>query len=625
VSRPLPFVAVVGQEHAKRALLMAAVEPLLGGVLLRGDKGSAKTTLARGLATLLPGDAPFVELPLGAAEDRVLGSIDLTELLANASPSFRPGLLAAAHGGVLYVDEINLLADHLVDALLDVAASGVNRVERDGISHVHPARFVLVASMNPEEGELRPQLLDRFGLSVDVRAPLDVSSRVQAVRRQLSIEMAAGGDADYETATIELRERVDRARRSMASVDDEVLHVASSVALDVGAEGLRADLMLVRAARANAALADRSEATVDDLRKVAGFVLSHRRRRRPFEQPGVDQNELDDAFDRAAPPTAHDATGRATANQDRQAPIDTPDAPSTPDPTNWPDTGTDSVAEDRLDHPDTGVVHHATLPVAPKKSHSGPTGRGGLSEGQRGRTIRTALIGDGRPHPVASAVALATRRAVEATPEVGPRTSDLRSVERENTTSTLVVFVVDASSSMGVEHRMAATKAAVIGLLGDAYRRRCRVALVTFRADRAETVLRPTASVEIAHARLAELRTGGTSPIAAGLIEAMSLVGAAGRDRHASVVLVTDGRASGHGKDPRDAIAAAIDAARSLVRRGIGLVVVDSETGPTRLGFARHLATEAGGSLLPIAHLHELSAPDRPAPLISSDPTRSIT
>ncbi|MFP5488043.1 MAG: ATP-binding protein [Acidimicrobiia bacterium] len=315
----LPFAAVVGQEHAKRALLLAAVEPLLGGVLLRGDKGSAKTTLARGLAALLPGDAPFVELPLGAGEDRVLGSLDLTELLANSTPTFRPGLLAAAHGGVLYVDEINLLADHLVDALLDVAASGVNRVERDGISHIHPARFVLVASMNPEEGELRPQLLDRFGLSVDVRAPSDVGGRVEAVRRQLAADARQG--ADFASDTDALREVISAAQQRSVTVDDDVLHVASTVALDVGAEGLRADLMLVRAARATAAVADRDAVTPEDLRSIAELVLGHRRRRKPFDQPGIEPGQLDEAFDRAtSPDDSHEIPERDTDDNDDATP-----------------------------------------------------------------------------------------------------------------------------------------------------------------------------------------------------------------------------------------------------------------------------------------------------------------
>src|SRR5256885_6109675 len=183
-----PFSAVVGLDDVKLALLLVAVDPAIGGVLLRGQKGSAKSTLARGLAALLADDAPFVELPIGATEDRVVGTIDLAAALTAGERRFEPGLLAAAHGGVLYVDEVNLLPDHLVDVLLDVAASGVNRVEREGVSHVHPSRFVLAGSMNPEEGDLRPQLLDRFGLAVDVTSPADPEARAEAVRRRLALE-----------------------------------------------------------------------------------------------------------------------------------------------------------------------------------------------------------------------------------------------------------------------------------------------------------------------------------------------------------------------------------------------------------------------------------------------------
>ncbi|MGH9149804.1 MAG: ATP-binding protein, partial [Acidimicrobiales bacterium] len=183
-----PFSAVVGQDELKLALLLNAVDPAVGGVLLRGQKGSAKTTLARGLAALLPGGSPFVELPLGATEDRVVGTLDLAAILATGEARFHPGLLHSAHGGVLYVDEVNLLADHLVDVLLDVASSGVNRVEREGVAHAHPSRFVLVGSMNPEEGELRPQLLDRFGLSVEVAAPTDPDQRAEAVARRMAFD-----------------------------------------------------------------------------------------------------------------------------------------------------------------------------------------------------------------------------------------------------------------------------------------------------------------------------------------------------------------------------------------------------------------------------------------------------
>lgn len=238
-----PFSAVVGQEQAKLALQLIAVDPGIGGVLLRGEKGSAKTTLARGLAALMD-DAPFVELPLGATEDRLLGSIDIAAALTANRVSFRPGLLADAHGGVLYVDEVNLLADHLVDTLLDVAASGVNRVERDGVAHQHDARFVLVGSMNPEEGELRPQLLDRFGLCVEVRAPLDPADRAEIVRRRLAFdrdESEGGyGSGDRRLAAT-LRHTCP------ADVPDEIVSQAAAIALAAGVEGLRADLVLCRA------------------------------------------------------------------------------------------------------------------------------------------------------------------------------------------------------------------------------------------------------------------------------------------------------------------------------------------------------------------------------------------
>lgn len=629
MSAPLPFTAVVGQEQAKTALLLAAVEPLLGGVLLRGDKGSAKTTLARGLAAVLPGDAPFVELPLGAGEDRVLGSLDLHALLTDGIPAFRPGLLASAHAGVLYVDEINLLADHLVDALLDVAVSGVNRVERDGLSHTHPARFVLVASMNPEEGELRPQLLDRFGLSVDVRAPAVVAERVEAVRRQLALEREGVSEAMADDAA-ELRRRVGLARGREVSVDDELLRVASSVSLAVGAEGLRADLMLVRAARAHAALAGRSAAELGDLRAVAELVLGHRRRRRPFEEPGIDRSELEEAFARALEARSRPGDPIATDPEPEPGPGPGPALELEPAPEHEPATGRHEVGrppapggparepqlcaeqegsgegrapDGRLDPPAGDAPGGITLPVRPS-GRVGSSGRAGLAPaGRRGRTVGSVRFDAELPvDPVGSAVALAGRRAATGRPDAAVTLEDLRSARREQSVGALVVFVVDASGSMGVEHRMAGTKAAVLALLADAYRHRCRVALVAFRGDGAETVLRPTGSVEVARARLADVMTGGASPIDAGLREAALLV-----DRAAPgtpvVVVVTDGRATAAGVDPRHVFARAVDAARALRRRGVELVVVDSEQGSGRLGLARRLADAAGAVAIDLDEL----------------------
>ena len=269
-----PFSAVVGQDDAKLALLLNAIDPAIGGALLRGQKGSAKSTLARGIAALLPGKAPFVELPVGATEDRLVGTLDIEDALGKGKRRFQPGLLHAADGGVLYVDEVNLLPDHLVDVLLDVAASGVNRVEREGISESHPSRFVLVGSMNPEEGELRPQLLDRFGLAVDVVASVDAEERAEAVRRRLAFDT----DPDkFATAWDERELRALLAGCAPAVLPADVLDTVTRLCAAVGAEGLRADLVICRAAAALAGWEGRAETADDDVRRVAHLALAHRR------------------------------------------------------------------------------------------------------------------------------------------------------------------------------------------------------------------------------------------------------------------------------------------------------------------------------------------------------------
>ncbi len=548
-----PFSAVVGQDEAKLALLLAAAEPAIGGVLLRGQKGSAKTTLARGLAALLPGDAPFVELPVGATEDRVVGSIDLAAALTGGEVRFSPGLLAAAHGGVLYVDEVNLLPDHLVDVLLDVAVSGVNRVEREGISHVHPSRFVLIGSMNPEEGDLRPQLLDRFGLAADVTAPVDPGERAEAVRRRMAFDADPGGfAADWPDKPLPTNTR--------AGVSDDLVHTVSVLCASVGAEGLRADLVICRAAAALAGMEGRAEATVDDVRRVASLALAHRRRRHPLEDPGMSQQEVDEALDEATEP--------ATQDQDRVA---APDAPP------------DRVS--RLEAPRTVATGG---------------GRRSVVEGPRGR-----LVGDRAPAGPLGSVAVgptiraaATRSAVDGGPLVAP--GDLREAVREERAGNLVILAVDASGSMGAETRMEAAKGAVLGLLLDAYQRRDRVALVTFRGDGAEVALRPTGSVEVARARLTELPTGGRTPLAAGIATALGLA------QHPAdrplLVLVSDGRATA-GPEGMDPLVAAKEAAAEVRRRGVPAVVVDAEDGHTRLGLAAELAEAMGARYLTLPQL----------------------
>ena len=319
-----PFAAIVGQEEMKLGLLIAAVDPSVGGVLVFGDRGTGKSTAVRALAALLPpmqvnagcrygcdpdapatwceecrarddaperrsAPVPVVDLPLGATEDRVVGALDLERALVRGEKAFEPGLLARAHRGFLYIDEVNLLEDHLVDLLIDVAASGENVVEREGLSVRHPARFVLVGSGNPEEGELRPQLLDRFGLSVDVRTPDDIAARVSIVRRRDAYERDPSGfAATWRAADEALRGRVETARAGLPEVDvpDAVLEQAARLCVALGTDGLRAELTLLRAARALACLDGDAEVAERHLRRVAPSALRHRLRRDPLDEAG---------------------------------------------------------------------------------------------------------------------------------------------------------------------------------------------------------------------------------------------------------------------------------------------------------------------------------------------------
>jgi len=593
---PFPLSAVVGQEDLKLALLLHAVDPKLGGVLIRGEKGSGKSTAARALATLVGDGAPFVELPIGATEDRVVGTLDLEGALLEGRSRLRPGLLAAADGGVLYVDEVNLLADHLVDVLIDAAAFGVNRVERDGITAEHPCRFVLVGSMNPEEGELRPQLLDRFGLAVEVRAPRDPGVRTEVVRRRLAYDADPAAFADRFAAEEDglraaIADAVDIAGDVV--VPDDVLALASRLCAELDAEGLRADLVLARGAAALAAMEGRKEATDDDVVRLAPLALAHRRRRGPLDAPGLDPRELEEALERAAPPPP-----------DRSEPQE---GSVPPDPRSSAD---DDAAAEPPSRRNPSVPAPGVFLALKTQRPSGVLGRRNRGPAERGGIVAARPSPEGVSDVAVAATvqAAAARRA--GAPAADPTTAavveraDLRQAVREARTANLVVLCVDASGSMGAARRMEAVKGAAVSLLLDAYQRRDRVALVTFAGDEARVALRPTGSVEVARARLTDLPTGGRTPLAAGLRAALD-VARSGRhrdpDRRPVIVVVTDGRATSAGpsRDPGhpvagNPLAAALEAAAAIAAAGIETLVVDAEDGDVRLGLARDLADAMG-------------------------------
>jgi magnesium chelatase subunit D len=632
---PYPFSAIVGQDDLKLALLLNAVSPEVGGVLVRGEKGTAKSTAVRALAKLLPPikviagcpyscdssspnpdcpagphpeDAPveeravrLVELPVGASTDRLAGTLDIEKALAEGKKAFEPGLLAAAHRGILYVDEVNLLSDHLVDLLLDVAAMGVNHVEREGVSVRHPSRFILVGTMNPEEGELRPQLLDRFGITVEISGSPDPAERVEVVRRRLHheadpVDFLRKWAADDEAFARSVEEA--SARLEATHLPESILYKIATLCAELGVDGLRGDIVTAKTARALAAWDNRDEVVTDDVRRAALLALSHRRRRGPFEQPGIDPEELENALsDGPEPPDGPDGGGspppEGRGSSERE--------PRSPDRES---SETRSGAGER-NHAATKQFRPVRLEV-PEKGWGGPLGR-------RSRVVGGLLgqpVGDREPDAgSARDVALAaTLRAAapyqkargrsSARPEILVRPEDLREKVREGREGNLILFAVDASGSMAAKKRMSAVKGAVLSLLADAYQRRDKVGLISFRGKGAQLLLPPTASVELAAPRLEELPTGGRTPLAAGLEKAAEVLTRErlrDGERRPLLVLLTDGRVT-VGADPHG-VAARLRALR------ITSVVVDTEEGYVRLGMAGEIADSLGGRCLRLEDL----------------------
>ncbi|WP_374457107.1 magnesium chelatase subunit D family protein [Nocardioides sp.] len=654
------------------ALILTTISPEVGGVLVRGEKGTAKSTTVRALASVLPpievvagdrfssapgetspdGPAPdqawprdaetetrpvrLVELPVGATEDRVLGSLHLSKVLADGVAEYEPGLLARAHRGILYVDEVNLLHDHLVDLLLDAAAMGRSTVERDGVSVAHAARFVLVGTMNPEEGELRPQLLDRFGLTVEIAAPRDPQLRAEVVRRRLAFDADPHAFVEsYADAERALTDRIAAARKLLPEVEltDAVLTKVAEVCAAFEVDGMRADIVTTRTAIAHAAWHGRTSVTRADIRQAALLALPHRRRRNPFDAPGLDEELLDQVLgdeepepeppmppepegdgpsdeddpgfdtgaERPAQPTDHAyGRGRETERSSEQPGRNTSDASAAED--QGFETGPGGP-------PQPAMVAGAADPYRVKRFEVTGTGAGESGKRSRaltsnGRRVGADPTGNGGLHLVETIRAAAPHQQTRG--RTGGRikfeTTDLRTARREGREANLVLFCVDASGSMAARKRMEQVKTAILSLLLDAYQRRDKVGLVTFRADTAEVALPPTHSVDIAAKRLADLPAGGRTPLAEGLLTAAEVLRVEKvRDprRRPLLIVVTDGRAT-HGNDP---VVRSRQAAQWIAEQGTSSVVVDCENGPFRLGLAAQLAQHLQASHLPIAEV----------------------
>lgn len=601
-----PLSAVVGHDQLRLALVLSAVRPDIGGVLIRGEKGTAKSTAVRALASVLASvdGARLVELPIGATEDRVVGSLDLQKVLRDGEHAFSPGLLARADGGVLYVDEVNLLHDHLVDVILDAAAMGRVHVERDGVSHSYDARFVLTGTMNPEEGELRPQLLDRFGFAVDVHASRDVAVRAEVIRRRLAYEAdPAGFVRRYASEEAELAACIADARQLLPRIvlpDAELQRIAAlCAAFDV--DGMRADLVVARAAVAHAAWRGAETVGEPDIRVAAELALPHRRRRDPFDEPGLDPDQLDQAMRDSAPPQ----------DKDGEDPEPDPDGPggggapeSAPEPAKADDSQQDSTSAPAPSRPSPApsATFRAKTFRVPGVGMGAP-GRRSAARNRTGKVIAPSSDEGFGVHVIGTLMSAASR-VTQPGRLPRPVLADVQWAIREGREGNLVIFVVDASGSMAARQKMSAVSGATLSLLRDAYQRRDKVAVITFRGQEAATLLAPTSSTHIAGRKLQQFDTGGKTPLAQGLLAARDLVARErGRDPHrrALVVVLTDGRATG-GPDPLGRTRRAAGMVRA---EQVACVVVDCETSFVRMDLAVTLAQQLDA---PVIQLDQLNA-----------------
>lgn len=632
-----PLAAILGQDLLVDALLVNAIDPGVGGVLIRGEKGTAKSTAARGLAALLPPltvvegspyncnpdnlenecpeylgtnfniiekPVPFIELPLGATEDRVLGTLDFESAIQEGRRAFQPGLLAAAHRGILYIDEVNLLPDHLVDVLLDAAAMGINTVQREGVSVSHPSEFILVGTMNPEEGDLRPQLLDRFGLMVEVEGSQDPSIRKEIVRRRIDFDHSPNQfRASFAEAEDQLREVILTGRENLNSIatPEDIFDLIARICIAFDVDGMRADIYMHRTARAVAALFGRDQVAPEDVRMAAEWVLPHRRRRQPFEQPGLDHQKLNNLMRENL-----DEAGEQG---------DTDSSPKEAGPGRQGPSTENGNAEDgqykRTTHKAAQTQPIKQLELRPSdaltRRQNGRRNRADTK--RRGHYVRARRTDRPTDLAIDATLRSAASRGQDASGGISIRRSDLHEKVRKGKVGSLILFAVDGSGSMSARRRMEAVKGAVLSLLLDAYQQRDRVGLITFYGSQAQLILPPTNSVDLAERAIRDLDTGGRTPLAHALLLANQTLKKALRadpELLALFILLSDGKGNVAIRGMRGGpLRQAYALAEHIGVLGVPSLMIDVKEKAAHAHYARKLATSMRGQLV---MLNQLSA-----------------
>lgn len=618
-----PFAAVEGQEKIKKALLLNIVNKKIGGVLINGEKGTAKSTLVRGLGELFP-EMKVVNLPLNITEDNLIGSIDIEKTLKTGKKVFQEGLLKKCHNNILYIDEVNLLGDSIVSSILEAASREMNYVEREGISFSHQCCFVLVGTMNPEEGDLRPQLLDKFGLYVSAAGTEDVLERVKIIKKRLEYESDPEKFCEkYKEDGEVLREKVIRAQGKIEKikVSEQIMNIAVKITEEANTLGNRAEIILVETAKALAALDGRNYLNIDDLKEAAEYVLPHRTNQKNSTAPENRGDELDNNEDSKDEENNNQEDN--TKNENREEKEN--DKEENPDNSlNDEENNSDEQPQEEEKNESSGSETDEEFGVGEifkvkdifldsvkdSKKRTGTGKRCKTKSGSlQGRYIKSITpkgkIRDFAFDATIRAAAPFQKRDENSSLMINIKKEHIRVKVREKRTGTSILFVVDSSGSMGVKKRMEAVKGAVMSLLKDAYEKRDRVGMVSFRRDRAEELLPITRSIDLAQKKLEKLTTGGKTPLAEGIIKAYTIMkNELRKDKEIVplIIFLSDGKGnfSLSGKDP---VRESLEAAEKIKNENIRAIVVDTEEGFIKLEMARTLSEAMGADYYKLENL----------------------
>ena len=620
-----PFAAVCGMEKAKEAILLTLVNPFAGGLLLSGEKGTGKSTLVRSARELV--DAPWVEIPISITEDRLFGSIDAEEAIRSGHKKLLPGLIDEADKGIIYIDDVNLLRDDLLSAVLNIREAGGYRLERDGLSEQRDTAFTVLAVMNPESGTLSSSSLDRFGLFAQADPSYDDETRLEIIRRVLDFEEdGIAFRAKWQEETDALKKKIKDARAALSKVEVSaaMIQLAAVYTLKAHVAGHRADIYLIEAARAEAALEGRKYVLPKDLEKAAEFVLPHRMRKAE-EQQGQPSEEMPQEHpEEDSKPQQEEEQQTPQDNEFSHPPeaqppqINTEDADDSSHEQNQDNAQMSNPrgqSRERIDDADL----HVNLPpmwIEPSKDRKPKKGSGKrsltMTDLMQGRYVRAEI-----PKAKTSDIAFdATLRAAAPYQKARPsngcavviRKDDLRSKVREKRTGNIFLFVVDASGSMGARERMKTVKGVIFKILLDAYQKRDRVGMVAFRKNQAEVLLPVTRSVDFAQKKLATMPTGGKTPLAKGLLKAEDVLDMLYRqdaNQDPVMILITDGRATSSLNKGTNPVTDALEEAKRIGRRNIPVAVIDTESGFIKLGLAKKLAKAMGASYFQVDKISE--------------------